>query len=89
MSYMVRPSPRSLILSVDKPFHKHALLHAECAVYVFWRTLVSGSQDEKHPKLALLVFKGPAATLSFTETQLPRKLSNFRMLVRGPSAHPS
>lgn len=75
---MVRLSPRSLILTVDKPFHKHVLLHAECAVYVFWRTHgLMGSQDGQRPKLAFLVFKGPAATLSLTEAKLPLKLSNL------------
>lgn len=51
--------------SLDKPFHKHALLHAECAVYAFWRARGPvGSRDRQRPNLALLVLKGPAATLS-------------------------
>lgn len=82
MPYMVRLSPWSLILTVDKSSRKRALLHAECAVCLLENPCSHGFPRWQHPRLALLVFRGPAATLSYTETKLPLKLSTLnRMLV--------
>lgn len=45
MPYMVRLSPWSLILTVDKSSHKRALLHAECAVCLLENPCSHASQD--------------------------------------------